>query len=199
MTLHVQFMTMIVMVAGGFYLGIALETHRRFAVYWKRRTVFRFTLEILFWLVQIILLYYVLFQTNYGTLRAYVFFACLLGFSMYQVLFKKAYQTFLEYVVSILHMIYRGIRVVVRTVFYRPLVAILHIILACLLCVIQILMYILYHVFKIVWIPVLWGMNWIYKRLPKNLRKFLNKFSVIYSTIRNTYKKLVNWFNVKRR
>lgn len=199
MTLHVQFMTMIVMVAGGFYLGIALETHRRFAIYWKRRTVFRFVLEILFWLVQIVFLYYILFQTNYGALRAYVFVACLLGFSMYHVLFKKMYQAFLEYMVSLLRMIYRCIRLVIQTVFFRPFVALLHIILACVLCVIQIVVYILRHVFNLVWIPVLWGMGWIYKRLPKNLRKFLNKFSIIYSTIKNTSMKLVNWFNVKRR
>src|SRR5699024_9009347 len=153
MTLHVQFMTMIVMVAGGFYLGIALVTHRRFAIYWMRRSVFRFVLEILFCLVHIVFSCRMLSRPNYGALRAYVFVACLLGFSMYHVLFKKMYQAFLEYMVSLLRIIYRGIRLVIQTGFFRPFVALLHIILACVLCVIQIVVYILRHVFNLVWIP----------------------------------------------
>src|SRR5690625_1760968 len=84
MTLDTQFLTMIFMVLGGLYLGIAKDTFRRFSPYWKNKRFINYAMEICFWLTQTFLLFYVLFRINGGELRFYVFLACLLGYAMFQ-------------------------------------------------------------------------------------------------------------------
>src|SRR5690625_1289933 len=89
MTLSTQFITMLAMTSGGFYLGVVLDTFRRFASSWKNRIIFSYVMETSFWLTQVIILFYVLFRVNGGELRLYIFLACLLGFTIYQVLAAK--------------------------------------------------------------------------------------------------------------
>lgn len=99
MTLNVQVMTMLVMTAGGIYLGFALETYRRLTRNLLKWPVFVYVLESLFWMIQTIILFILLYNVNYGELRFYVILACLLGYSIYQVVCKHIYQKLLEKVI----------------------------------------------------------------------------------------------------
>src|SRR5690625_5859173 len=75
MTLNVQFLTMLFMVVSGFYLGIALETFRRFSPLWRHRPVLVYIFEVSFWLIQTFIIFYVLYKVNAGELRVYIFLA----------------------------------------------------------------------------------------------------------------------------
>src|SRR5699024_4293439 len=100
MTLHVQLLTMIFMVLSGLYLGMALETFRRFSPLWRKNKFLVYFLEICFWLVQTLIIFYVLYRVNAGELRLYIFVACLLGFATYQALIASLYKRLLEQVVK---------------------------------------------------------------------------------------------------
>lgn len=91
------------MTLGGIYVGMALETFRRFKRYFVKHNLFVGTLEVIFWVLQTIVLYFVLYKVNSGELRLYIFLACLLGFSIYQVLIKRLYQHVLEVAIKVVY------------------------------------------------------------------------------------------------
>src|SRR5699024_817496 len=101
MTLSIQFITMLAMVLSGVYLGIVQDTFRRFSQYWTKKIVLRYLLEILFWVLQTLIIFYVMCLVSAVVLPLYLFLSCLLGFSMYQALFKKLYLRLLEVLLSI--------------------------------------------------------------------------------------------------
>ena len=79
MTLSIQFITMAAMVLSGIYLGVIRDTFQRFAIYWKGRKLLSYLLEIIFWILQTLVVFYVLFLVNAGEIRLYIILACLLG------------------------------------------------------------------------------------------------------------------------
>src|SRR5699024_12815245 len=120
MTLHVQFMSLISMVIGGFYLGMAIDTFRRFSTYWERNVFFKYLLEICFWLMQSLILFYVLFRVNDGEIRFYIFLSCLLGFATYQALAASIYKQLLEGVIRIVRSIYRFFKRLIEVLIIIP-------------------------------------------------------------------------------
>src|SRR5690625_7680140 len=114
MTLDTQFLTMIFMVLGGLYLGIAKDTFRRFSPYWKNKRFINYAMEICFWLTQTYLLFYVLFRINGGELRFYVFLACLLGYDMYKALASALYKKKMESIIRVFTAIYRFFAIIIQ-------------------------------------------------------------------------------------
>lgn len=102
MTLHTQFIAMIAMVVGGIYLGFSTETFRRIEVKWQARTVARYAFEILYWVVQTCLLFYVLYRVNQGEIRFVFILTCLLGYSMYIVFCQQWYVKRLEIILHVI-------------------------------------------------------------------------------------------------
>src|SRR5690625_3097491 len=106
MTLDVQFMIMISMILGGIYLGVALETFRRFSRAWEKNTILLYIMEICFWLIQSFVLFYILFRVNGGEIRVYVILAGCLGFAIYIALVASFYIRILDRFIIIVFFIY---------------------------------------------------------------------------------------------
>src|SRR5690625_6330308 len=96
MTLHVQVITMGSMILSGIYLGIVLETYRRFSVWWRNITFLKYLFEICFWLSQTVILFFILFKVNNVEFRFYILFAFLLGLTLSVLFFKKLFFWFFE-------------------------------------------------------------------------------------------------------
>lgn len=99
MTLTVQFYTMLAMIAMGSFFGATLDTYQRFLKRGKRKRWIVFANDLLFWIVQGLLIFYILYRVNYGEVRFYLLLALLLGFSAYQALFKTLYTRLLEWMI----------------------------------------------------------------------------------------------------
>src|SRR5699024_11929463 len=121
MSLDVQFMTMLVMIVGGIYLGLAKDTLRRFAPLWDSGVFLKYGIEISFWFMQTVILYYVLLLVNAGELRLILFVALLLGFSMYQALFSRVYVKILELFIRFGKGIFLKIKKIVIFIFIRAM------------------------------------------------------------------------------
>jgi len=100
MSLSVQFYTMLAMIAMGSFFGGTLDTYNRFLQRRKRKRWVVFVHDVLFWLCQSLLLFYVLFLVNAGEVRFYIFIALLCGFAAYQALFKNGYLKLLEWCIQ---------------------------------------------------------------------------------------------------
>ena len=101
MTLTTQFYTLVAMIGMGSFYGAALDTYNRFLKRSERKRWIVFIHDILFWVIEGLLIFYVLFLVNEGEFRFYLFLALLCGFAAYQALFKKMYQNSLELVIRI--------------------------------------------------------------------------------------------------
>src|SRR5699024_3549275 len=132
MTLNVQFLTMVSMVIGGFYLGIAHDTYERFSPLWKKKQLVTYLFAIIFWLIQACLLFILLYKVNNGELRIYVFLACLLGVSIYQVFAASVYRQLLEGIITIITKIAQALFSFIRVVILNPLFWLIRLLVMCL-------------------------------------------------------------------
>lgn len=188
MTLNVQLLTMAFMILGGFYLGIALETFRRFSSLWRHRPILVYTFEISFWLIQTFIIFYVLYRVNSGELRVYIFIACLLGFSIYQALAASLYRVILEFIIQMLTVFLRTTRRVGHVLIVSPIGWIIRTILMG----VWIILWILVQLIFIALLPLKWLIQFVYYLLPQKIKKLFNKKVDFYSILKF---KLLKWID----
>lgn len=199
MTLHIQFLTMITMILGGIYLGAALDTFRRLTSVWAKKTGMSYILEGGFWLTQTTLLFYVLFRVNGGELRFYVFLACLLGFSIYQVGFSTLYKHLLEGIISFCQTISHWMKVIINRLLFQPLYWLGKVFYLMLFTIFKGLATVMLVALKVIYIPILWLLRAVYQILPKSIKNIIYQFGQIYSTIKSRCKSFIKIMFSKRR
>lgn len=178
MTLHTQFITMIAMVISGIYLGFATETFRRIEVKWQARTIARYILEVLYWVVQTGLLFYILYQMNQGEMRFVFVLACLLGYSMYIVLCKQWYVRLLETILHIIKTVISWTINCIDNLIIQPIIWLMQMSIQFIKFVYKILIKILYLIIY----PLLFLMK---KYLPESFFKNISKILTTCSTIKD--------------
>ncbi|WP_010094855.1 spore cortex biosynthesis protein YabQ [Ornithinibacillus scapharcae] len=146
---------------------MALDTFRRFQKHWKRNVILVYVMEVFFWLTQVFILYYVLFRINAGELRFYVFAACLLGFSAYQVFAKNLYKRLLERVIFIIASIYKFLYRLVKAIIFTPIKYITQLLVAVIIFLFNTTLLVVGFVLKCVYFPLKWIFIRIYRLLPK--------------------------------
>lgn len=189
MTLSVQFMTIISMIIGGFYLGIMIDTFRRFTIYWKNNRFLTYFLEIIFWLGQMLILFYILYRMNAGEVRFYIIISCLLGFAMYKALAAPLYKKVLEQVIRVFLWIYHVIKKVLDMMIVAPLKWVLHIIITVLVFVFQLLLTCSLFILKVIFYPFKLFFQLVYSLLPNKFKKIIYKIGKVYSILKSKYKK----------
>ncbi|GGA70962.1 spore cortex biosynthesis protein YabQ [Ornithinibacillus halotolerans] len=199
MTLSVQFLTMVSMIGGGFYLGMALDTFRRFQRHWKHNVFLVYFMEISFWLTQVFILYYILFQVNLGELRLYVFVACLLGFAAYQALAVNLYKRLLERMIIIISRIYEWISRLMKALIITPIKYIFQLLIAAVIFLFNMILHILKFLLNCIYIPIKWLFVKIYTLLPEKFKLFLQQLAGFYSKIKNICNKVFKFLTTKRR
>ncbi|MGG0412479.1 spore cortex biosynthesis protein YabQ [Peribacillus simplex] len=210
MTLTIQFYTLLAMIGMGSGFGAALDTYNRFLNRSERKRWIVFIHDFLFWIIQGLLIFYVLFLVNEGEFRLYLFLALLCGFSAYQALFKGFYQRFLEFLIILVIKLARFIADSVRMLIFLPIkwviLSVLAIIIGIGKFVFALLKWagkILLFILNIFWRPLKWILTYIWNLLPvfvtKNVGKFYNKGKGILLKIKNSiFRTLNGWRNKKK-
>ncbi|MBU9710173.1 spore cortex biosynthesis protein YabQ [Evansella tamaricis] len=159
MTLDIQFLSMLASAGTGIVLGASFDTYRRFLRSPKR---FRWSLivnDILFWVLQALLFFYVLLQVNHGEVRFYLLIALVLGYSIYRSLFEGIYQKMLE---GVIHFITRLTFIVVRTIkvlVFNPIKWLLKVILTLSMIIVTTIWRIIYFILRVFFSPFVWLWN----------------------------------------
>ncbi|MFK4996596.1 spore cortex biosynthesis protein YabQ [Bacillus sp. N9] len=104
----------------GKLFGATLDTYQRFLKRGKRKRTLVFINDILFWVVQGLIVFYVLFLVNYGELRFYLAVALLCGFAAYNALMKSTYLRVLESIISFVQASAKYIYRVFILIIYKP-------------------------------------------------------------------------------
>lgn len=191
MSLNVQFITILSMVGGGIYLGAAIETLRRFERYWKKRPIIYYMTEVIFWMLQALVLFYVLYLANQGELRFYIFLSVLCGFAAYQSLFKSVYQRLLELLIKWIGATYRFVNKVVCVLIVNPVKMLIKLIFQILIIIWGVAVSIFFILLKIFFYPIRLIGQIIWHLIPKNVRICLSKLRGFYSRIKNI---IVKWW-----
>ncbi|MCU9615278.1 spore cortex biosynthesis protein YabQ [Caldibacillus lycopersici] len=208
MSLTTQFYTMLAMIGMGSYLGAALDTYSRFLKRSKRKRWYVFINDILFWFLQGLFLFYVLFLVNNGEIRFYIFVALLCGFAAYQSLLKKLYNSILETLIQIMVNTFRFSVKLFSNIIVRPIAMLLTFLLSVLLFFWKLLLKLLQFLLKLLyWIwgviasilafifhPLILFGKFLWNKLPKS---FKMKGYTLFNNISNIIKWIINRFRKK--
>ncbi|KZZ86536.1 MULTISPECIES: spore cortex biosynthesis protein YabQ [Bacillaceae] len=207
MTLTVQFYTMFAMAGMGAWLGAALDTYRRFLVRSKRAGWIVFFNDLVFWLLQSVLFFYVLLLVNEGELRIYMFLAILCGFAAYQSLLKGIYLAVLNFLIRSFLFIFKLLMGVAHFVLIKPIKGIITLFAVVITGLLNLFWKILKWAFLFIWgavkivlAPLRWAMLLIWNMMPGFLKTFFSRIFSKLEGIANQAKNLLisAWKSIKR-
>jgi spore cortex biosynthesis protein YabQ len=203
MTLSTQFVTLLSMIGMGSLFGAMFDTYQRFLKRPKRKQWIVFFNDLLFWMIQAVIIFYTLFLVNNGELRFYIFLALLCGFAAYQSLFKGMYLNLLEMVIKTILAVSRFIKKAFRVLIYKPILGLIQLVIIIILAIgrvlltlVQIIGKVLLIILKIIFVPLQKIVLLFWKLLPKGLKKSVeklyNKTAGNFQRIRNYITKIIN-------
>ncbi len=203
MTLTTQFYTLLAMIGMGSFYGAALDTYNRFLKRSERKRWIVFIHDVLFWVIQGLLIFYVLFLVNEGEFRFYLFLALLCGFAAYQSLFKKLYQSSLELFIKIVINIFKFCVKSFQILILLPINWVLLTIFNLILLIFKVLFYLIKWIIKlflmilrVILMPFQWIFKGIWNIVPsavtKKVEKFYNKMTGIFIKCKNVIKTIFN-------
>jgi spore cortex biosynthesis protein YabQ len=192
MSLSVQFLTTLAMIAMGIEIGAALDTYKRFIN--RRKSILLFLNDFLFWVCQGLLVFLALIEVNEGELRFFIFIALLCGFAAYQSLFKKMYLSLLEWIIRVVLKTYHVTKRIIEVLVVKPIIWLLQLTFA--LC--MMLGKVIYKVFSVIGLffyrIIRWLLYIIYSMLPKRIKKFIKLGAGYFNTYKNIVKKwILKW------
>lgn len=196
MSLTVQFYSLITMIGAGVYLGCMFDTLERFSCHWKDNRVLSYVIEISFWLLQTLCLFYILILVNEGEIKVYLLVAILIGFYTYQQLVAQRYRRFLEHVINVLRAVYQFCYRCVQVLFVMPFLWLIHLLMALVLFLFQLCVSVIKSVWRILSFIIRLALKPIWLVMPKNAKKYLVQLKGFYSKIKNI---VINWIKTKWR
>ncbi|KAA0543705.1 spore cortex biosynthesis protein YabQ [Bacillus sp. BGMRC 2118] len=185
MSLSVQFYTMLAMFGMGSWLGAALDTYGRFLQRPKRSRWLLFINDLTFWIVQGLIIFYVLLLVNEGELRFYVFLALLCGYAGYQSLFQSFYMNFLELLIRFVIRMYQFIAKLITTLVFKPIRYIIHLLVVLFISLWGALLVIVKFTINVVYLPIKWISLIVWKLLPKKVKMFFVNVAGVFKRIKN--------------
>lgn len=210
MTLTTQFYTLITMIGMGSCFGASLDTYQLFLKRTERRRWIVFIHDLLFWLIQALLVFYVLFLVNQGELRFYSFLALVCGFAAYQALFKKSYLFILKIMIAFVKGILRLIKKICEVLLVKPILAVILLIVFLvkllytgLFSLVQMILKVVIWVIRVILVPFVWLLRRIFKILPKafthKMEKLYNHIKGFFIKVQKYIKSVINHFKNKRK
>ncbi|WML58217.1 spore cortex biosynthesis protein YabQ [Neobacillus sp. PS2-9] len=199
MTLSTQFLTMLSMIGMGSVFGAMFDTYQRFLNRPKRKQWIVFINDLLFWIIQALLIFYTLFMVNDGELRFYIFIALLCGFAAYQSLFKGIYLKLLEIIIQTVIATINFLKKTFRLLIYKPVLGLIQLVIAIIIAfgrgiftLVKFIFKVVLFILKIIIFPVQKILLLFWKLFPKGIKKSVEK---LYNKTAGNFKEIKNYIN----
>lgn len=157
----------------------------------SRWSILLFLSDILFWIVQGLLIFFVLLKVNEGEIRFYIFVALLCGFAMYRALFQTFYNHFLTALIRFINTVIQFAINIIRTVVVNPIKTLIRLFMQLLAFLGSTLMALLLFIFRIIVTILKWIGRILWTFIPKSLKNQLKKLAGFTKIMQNKIKK---WF-----
>lgn len=187
--------TMLAMTVMGVWIGASIDTYRRFLSVRRPPIWLMFTNDVVFWLLQGLLMFYILLNVNEGEMRMYVFLAVLLGYAAYQSLFQTIFLRWLETTIRCIKTLYRLTVKTVEMFIILPIKWLLQIIFALCMIVVTALWRIVRFLSKLLFIPLTWIGRMIASWIPNHFKERVNR---MFTAVHKVSKKVVRWIRRKK-
>ncbi|KYD00913.1 hypothetical protein B4102_3448 [Heyndrickxia sporothermodurans] len=193
---------MLAMISMGSFFGATLDTYNRFLKRSVRKRWIVFIHDVMFWLLQGLLIFYILFLVNFGEIRFYIFVALVCGFAAYQALMKTTYLKLLETIINITIAIVSFLKDLFTTIIYNPLKWMIILFITILVGIgkgsyslVQFILKMILLMVKILFKPIIWICKTFWRVFPTSVKKYIEKFyKGIEGTAKKGTNKLVNGF-----
>jgi spore cortex biosynthesis protein YabQ len=173
---------MLSMIGMGSLFGAIFDTYQRFLDRPNRKSWIVFINDLLFWVIQALIIFYILFLVNNGELRFYIFIALLCGFAAYQSLFKGIYLKLLEVMINGVIALYQFFRRAFQLLIYKPVAGIIQLLISIIILLgrgtfslVKFILKVLLFILKVLWVPIAKIIIIIWKLLPKSIKKYVEK------------------------
>lgn len=190
MTLSVQFYTIVSMILMGVWLGVAVDTYGRF-MHPNRWSILLFLSDILFWIVQSLLVFFVLLQVNEGEIRFYIFIALLCGFAMYRALFQTMYERLLTAMIRLHYRVMQFVVKMIRSFVVKPIKILIRLLLQLLTFIGTVFLAIIQFIIRTINLLFVSFARILWFFIPKSAKNFLKRLAGILKIMQN---KIKNWF-----
>lgn len=205
MNLSVQFMTMAAMAVMGIWIGLSVDTYGRFFYRGPRRrwNVLQISGDLVFWLIQGLLVFLVLLSVNHGDVRIYIFIALLCGYAAYRSLFQSLYRRLLEFCIQAVLFVMRTLKQIFIYGLLRPVGWVLKLVWFSGKIMTKVILSILFFAWMVIWVPLRWLFRLI---LPETFLERLKKITTDFKkhagflkNMKNIKNKLKDWFGKKKK
>ena len=187
------------MIGMGSVFGAMFDTYQRFLNRSKRKQWIVFINDLLFWIIQALLIFYTLFMVNDGELRFYIFIALLCGFAAYQSLFKGIYLKLLEVIIQTVIATINFLKKTFRLLIYKPVLGLIQLVIAIIIAfgrgiftLVKFIFKVVLFILKIIIFPVQKILLLFWKLLPKGIKKSVEK---LYNKTAGNFKEIKNYIN----
>jgi spore cortex biosynthesis protein YabQ len=198
------------MIGMGALFGTMLDTYQRFLQRSKRKHWLVFLNDILFWGIQALLIFYILFLINKGEIRFYIFIALLCGFAAYQSLFKSIYVRILEVIIRSFISFYSFLKKMISILVFKPVRGLIQLVIFIILFIGRGLITLVKFILKTVLLIVKTVLKWVgnillifWKLLPKRIKKTVeklyNRTAGFFKPIKNTFTKLLEKWKTRNK
>ncbi|GAA4869941.1 hypothetical protein GCM10023310_57040 [Paenibacillus vulneris] len=156
MTLQVQFVTMGMMLLGGLSLGGLFDLYRVLAGQLRAPRYAYYLLDIFFWCIGTLLIFKLLYMSNLGQVRMFIFIGLLVGVGIYFLLFSRTVIRVIMWMIRLVQATIRlGIRlfrvfIIIPSIWlYRATVVFLGFLLAIAIFLYKVMLQLLYPMWKL--------------------------------------------------
>ncbi|MGY4691875.1 spore cortex biosynthesis protein YabQ [Salibacterium sp. K-3] len=180
MTLAVQFQTMAAMFMMGVAAGVSLDVYERLCLGLVRRSMWtRAGADILFWILQALIVFYALLRINEGELRFYIFPGLAAGFFLYRYYGRSSFLGRLEMLCRTGNRVRRIFTAVFKVLVLRPLNFVLQLAAGSVMMGLTIIKNFLFFILHLLLVP-LTGTTRLFRRvvekvLPAPVLAFIRK------------------------
>ncbi|PZE19214.1 spore cortex biosynthesis protein YabQ [Paenibacillus xerothermodurans] len=168
MTLHVQFVTMGMMVLGGLSLGGLYDLYRVLAGQLRAPRYAYYLLDVIFWLVGTLLVFKLLYESNLGEVRLFIFIGLLIGIVGYFLVFSRTVIRLILWMIRVVQTMVRigkkiiELFIIMPTVWlYRATLIFLGFLAAIAIFLYRIMLQLFYPVWKL--------LLWLFKLLTRHM------------------------------
>ncbi|WP_370521853.1 spore cortex biosynthesis protein YabQ [Virgibacillus sp. MSP4-1] len=178
---------------------MAADTFHRFNERKKRKPWIHYCNEILFWILQGLIIFYILYLTNYGQIRFYIWLALIFGFAFYQALLRVWYLKVLEHLIQFSVTTWQVLRRLIQRLVIAPLSWMLKVLTYLLTLFWTAVIWVLFIPWKLLRRPLIFVWNQIKKLIPENVKKYILSFLELCSKIINNLVDIWKSIFAKRR
>lgn len=197
MTLTMQWMTMAVMLLSGLGMGAVFDGYRVVSNELKLPRWWLPVLDILYWMAAAVTVFRVLYASNNGELRAYVFIGLAIGVIIYYLLFSKIIVTTVKWLIravrAVLLFLWRCVEILLIKpilLLYRMLVTIVAFGSAFTIFLLKIML----QLIRPFWKFIVWMTSPIFRPITRRLKTYFEKWQLL-GKLRKLYHSIMNWWS----